>query len=68
MHVIVLLIMRSRLCTYLYHAIMYKQNQMTYCVLQNTDEPSVDNDHVDESVHNDNIDEDEVGILLKLFH
>ena len=47
---------------------MYNQNQMTYHVLQNTDEPSVDKDHVDESVHNDNIDEDEVGILLKLFY
>ena len=46
---------------------MCNQHLITYRVLQNTDEPSVDKDHADESVHNDNIDEDEVGILLK-FH
>ena len=35
---------------------------MTYheSCLQNTHEPSVDKDHIDESVHND---EDEVGVF-----
>ncbi len=58
----------------MYVYVQRPSNNLFYCVVQNTKEsetihePSIDNHHVDESLHNDNIDEDEVGILLKLFH
>ena len=44
---------------YVYVVISYHYVSDLSC-LQNTHEPSVDIDHVDESVHND---EDKVGIL-----